>query len=118
MKRLDVRKCIKCNVILNENNQYHTDIIHRHNYCKTCRKIDNAKYVDLEKQNERSKKYYYNHKEHYKEYKKIYYLKNHKKCISDVVEWQRRQREHYKYILDLPDNEFLEIVRNFYRGEK
>ena len=54
----------------------------------------------------------------YKEYKKIYYLKNHKKCISDVIEWQRRQREHYKYILDLPDNEFLEIVRNFYRGEK
>ena len=38
-------------------------------------------------------------------------------ALMKISAWAK-QREHYKYILNLPDEEFLEVVRNFYKGEK
>ena len=114
MKNFD-KKCIKCGVDLNENNQYPADAKHSRYLCKSCRNLNNEKYFDREKRKEQSKKYYQNHKEQYKRYSKMYYQKNREKNIIRAKLWQSEQKKHFEYILNLTDEEFKEFVKEFYK---
>ena len=118
MRRVDIRKCRKCGIALNEENQYHYDFTHRINLCKPCRNIESSKYINLEKQKEYGKIYHQTHREQWKKYQKRYYWQNHEKCISKARFWNKKQKEDYEYILNMPDDEFIKVVRNFFNEVK
>ncbi len=57
MSQINDKKCIKCGVILTQENQYPSYMKYHMYICKSCKSKENMKYVNEEKHRERSRIY-------------------------------------------------------------
>ena len=109
------KKCIKCGIILNQENSYYTDIKRSNYVCKPCKKKEGKKYYNKEKNKEHGRKYAQNHRDKIREETKKYYYSNQEQINIKLRKIRQEQQEHKNYLLNLPDEEFIKVVRKFYK---